>query len=451
MVGAPDPRPPGEPTAAAAPTRRAVAGWVLYDWGNSAFATTVMAAMFPLFFHRYWCVGAEPGLATLRLGSTSSIASALVLVLAPMIGALADAGRLRKPLLVGFAALGITATAALFWVDVGQWWLAAALYIAALVGFLGANVPYDGLLVSVATVAARDRISSLGYALGYLGGGLLFALNVAMVLSPASFGLADRVVATRFAFLTVAVWWALFTLPLIRWVPEPPSGGALDGAVRRAFSELGGAIRSLRALPNAGRFLLAYWLYIDAVQTIIVMAASFASELGLPDDALIQALLITQLIGFPSALLFGWLGERLGTRTSILLAIGVYLGVVVMSTSLTATLFYLLAALVGLVQGAAQALSRSLFSRLIPPSKAGEMFGIYNMLGKFAAVVGPLLVGLTAAYIGPRWSVLSLALLLLAGGLLLLRVDEAEGRQEAEQLERMGAGPPPPGERWGRP
>jgi len=424
---------------APAPGRRAPLAWALYDWGNSAFATTVMAALFPLFFHKYWCAGAAPGVASLRLGAASSTASAIVLVLAPLIGALADAGRLRKALLAAFALLGVVATAALYLVPAGAWWLAAALYVAGTVGFLGANVPYDGLLVSVARPEARDRVSSLGYGLGYLGGGLLFALDVAMVLRPDAFGLPDRTAATRVAFLSVALWWAGFTLPLLAWVPEPPSGGALRGAVGRALRELGGAVRALRALPTAARFLLAYWLYIDAVQTIIVMATSFGSELGLPDSALIVALLVTQFVGFPSALLFGRLGERLGTRFSILVAIGVYLGVVGMSVAMTATRFYVLAAVVGLVQGAAQALSRSLYSRLIPASKAGEMFGFYNMLGKFAAVVGPLLVGITSVSVGPRWSVLSLALLLLAGGALLWRVDEARGRAEAARLEGAGA------------
>ncbi|MBN2193391.1 MAG: MFS transporter [Polyangiaceae bacterium] len=428
--------PTAVPSADAPPRRRVALAWAFYDWGNSAFSTTVMATLFPILFHKYWCAGAEPGLATLRLGSASSTASAIVLVLAPLIGALADAGRLRKPLLAGFALLGVTATAALWFVPSGHWWLAAALYTIATVGFLGANVPYDGLLVSVALPSERDRVSSLGYALGYLGGGLLFAVNVAMVLAPQAFGLPDKTAATRLAFVSVALWWAFFTLPLLGYVPEPPGGGALRGVVGRAARELGGALRAIQSLPNAGRFLLAYWLYIDAVQTIIVMAASFGSELGLPDSALIVALLITQFVGFPSAILFGRLGERLGTRTSLLVAIGVYLGVVVMSTMLTAALFYLLAAIVGLVQGAAQALSRSLFSRLVPASKAGEMFGFYNMLGKFAAVVGPLVVGLTSAYVGPRWSVLSLTVLLVAGGALLFRVDETRGRAEAERMER---------------
>jgi UMF1 family MFS transporter len=430
---------PTTPAPGSQPSRRAALAWAFYDWGNSAFATTVMAALFPIFFHKFWCVGAAPGLASLRLGSASSTASAILLVLAPVVGALADTGRLRKVLLASFAALGVTTTAALFFVPAGEWRWAAGLYAAGTVGFLGANVPYDGLLVSVARPEARDRVSSLGYALGYLGGGLLFAGNVAMVLAPGMFGIADKAMATRLSFLSVAIWWAIFTLPLLRWVPEPPRAGARRGAVGRAFVELSHAFGALRALPTAARFLLAYWLYIDAIQTIIVMATSFGSELGLPDSAMIVALLITQFVGFPAAIVFGRLGERIGTRTSILIAISVYLVVVILSAAMTATLFYVLAAVVGLVQGAAQALSRSLYSRLVPAQKSGEMFGFYNMLGKFAAVVGPLLVGFTSAYVGPRWSVLSLALLLVAGGALLLGVDEGRGQREAARVDGAAA------------
>ncbi|MDH5671246.1 MAG: MFS transporter [Myxococcales bacterium] len=406
--------------------RRQVLAWAFYDWGNSAFATTVMAGFFPVFFKQYFSAGSDAADSTLRLGLANSVASVLVAAAAPLLGAIADRSSAKKRFVGGFAALGAVMTAALYLVGRGQWQLAAACYVAAAVGFSGSIVFYDSLLVAVAPAAERDRVSALGYGLGYLGGGLLLAVNVAMTLWPARFGLSDAAEAVRVAFMTVALWWALFTLPLLLWVREPAASASasIGGTFRDAARQLSTTLRRVRELPQVWTFLLAYWLYIDGVDTIIRMAVDYGLALGFDSGSLITALLLTQFVGFPAAIAFGWLGQRVGSRRGILLGLAVYLGVTVYGYALeTEAEFYGLAVVIGLVQGGVQALSRAFYSRLIPAEEAAEFFGFYNMLGKFAAILGPALMGWVSVATGsPRLSILAIALLFLAGGALLLRV-----------------------------
>ncbi|HKU37583.1 MAG TPA: MFS transporter [Polyangiales bacterium] len=399
--------------------------WALYDFGNSAFTTTVMAGFFPLFFKQYWSAGADVATSTWNLGLANSISSVIVAILAPVVGALADAGQAKKAWLAGFAALGCVGTALLFFVPQGSWELAAAAYAAASVGFAGSLVFYDALLVSVASDEESDRVSALGYAFGYLGGGALFAINVLMATKPALFGLANASAGVRVSFLTVAVWWALFTLPVLSRVKER-GARPREQAVRSGFRQVLATVRRIRELRSVWMFLLAYWLYIDAVDTVVRMAVDYGLSLGLPSNSLIVALLITQFVGFPAAIVYARLASRIGTRNGILLGLAVYVGVTIFGYFMTsATEFYVLAVVIGLVQGGVQALSRSYFSRLIPPEEAGEFFGFYNMLGKFAAVIGPALMGVVGLLTGsPRLGILSLLLLLGAGGWLLLRVPE---------------------------
>lgn len=403
--------------------RKAQWSWALYDWGNSAFATTVMAGFFPIFFNQYWAVDVAPETQTLYQGLTSTVASLFVMLTAPWFGVLADRGGNHKRWLAGMTLLGVLSTGGLFLVGQGQWPWAILLSILGRIGFFGGLSFYDALLTRVARPEESDRVSALGYALGYLGGGLLFAVNVAMALKPEWFGLADAALATRVAFLCVAVWWAVFSLPLFLKVPPAPPQAATGSS---SWQTLWATVRELRATPAVGLFLLAYWLYIDGVDTIIVMAVDFGMKLGLPSDSLIKALLLVQFIGFPAAIVFGRLGESLGTRNALLLAIGVYIGVTLWAYWLqTETQFYLMAAAIGCVQGGIQSLSRAYFSRLIPPEKAGQYFGFYNMLGKFAAVLGPLVVGVTAQLTGnPRLAILSLLAFFVAGAVLLIRADQ---------------------------
>ncbi|MCW8906269.1 MAG: MFS transporter [Sedimenticola sp.] len=418
---------------------RRVISWALYDWANSAFATTVMAGFFPLFFKQYWSAGVPVSDSTLMLGSANALASLVVVVLAPLLGAIADQGSARKRFLLYFAMMGIVMTGGLYLVAAGAWLMALALYVMAVIGFSGSNIFYDALLPEVASESRLDRVSSFGYALGYLGGGVLFAFNVLMTLKPELFGLADTSAAVRVSFLLVAAWWALFSLPLLLFVPEParaPRAG-LGGNFINGWRQLRETISRLRLLRQAMLFLLAYWLYIDGVDTIVRMAVDYGLSLGFDANGLIVALLITQFVGFPAAILFGHLGERYGTRQGIFLAIGVYLVIILWAYQMSREWeFYLLAVAIGLVQGGIQALSRSFYVRLIPRDKPAEFFGFYNMLGKFAAVLGPLLMGAVSVTTGsPRLSMLSVALLFVAGALLLRQVDEEAGRRQAQLLE----------------
>lgn len=419
------------PPSAAGSERRAAIAWSLYDCGNSAFTTTVMAGFFPLFFKQYWSAGASVTESTSQLGNANSIASVIVAVLAPILGAFADAGRGKKQWLAAFAAIGCIGTAALGVVPKGDWQAAAGWYVIASVGFAASLVFYDALLVSVASDADSDRISSLGYALGYLGGGMLFAVNVAMTLKPALFGLADAAAGVKVSFITVAVWWAVFTVPLLLRVHERANAREAKGAaLRHTLQQLANTFGRVRNMPEVWRFLLAYWLYIDAVDTVIRMAVDYGLSLGLPSQSLIIALLITQFVGFPAAIVFARIATKIGTQRSILLGIAIYVGVTVFGFFMTtAGEFYALAIVIGLVQGGVQALSRSFYSRLIPQDEAGEFFGFYNMLGKFAAVIGPALMGVVGVLTGsPRHAILSLVVLLAAGGFLLMRVKPEAAR-----------------------
>jgi UMF1 family MFS transporter len=414
--------------------------WALYDWANSAFATTVMAGFFPIFFKEYWNVGVEATTSTFRLGLANSIASLIVVAMAPLLGAIGDQGGVRKKFLLFFAAMGVVMTGSLFFVARGAWHIAFLIYILGIIGFSGGNVFYDSLLISVSPSGKEDMVSALGFGLGYLGGGLLFAFNVLMTLQPAWFGLTDAGTAVRLSFLSVAVWWAVFSLPLIFWVKEPRTDHRVSGLamVSGGFSQLKKTFAEIRKLRVVFLFLIAYWLYIDGVDTIIRMAVDYGMSLGFPADSLIVALLLVQFVGFPAAILFGKLGEKLGTKTSILLGIGVYIGVTVWGRFMDSPgEFYVLAVAIGLVQGGVQSLSRAFYARIIPASRAAEFFGFYNMLGKFAAVIGPILMGSVGVLTGnPRHAILSILILFLGGGIILHFVDEGEGARIARELEQ---------------
>lgn len=407
-------------------SRRAVWAWAAYDWGNSAFATAVMAGFFPIFFKEYWASSMEATESSFWLGTANSVAGILVLVMAPILGAMADQGGGRKRFLVLFATLGIAATAGLFLVGEGAWGMAALAYTVGVVGFMGANVFYDALIVDVVDESRLDKTSALGFGVGYLGGGLLFAFTVAMTLTPQTFGLADAAEAVRWSFLLVALWWAVFTFPLWRWVDEPRlQRRSIWQSASAGFQQLRETFRHLRQLKTVMHFLLAYWFYIDAVDTVIRMAVDYGLSIGLSSEDLITALLVVQFVGFPAALLFGWMGSRYGPKPIILLGLAVYVVIILWAWRMQAAWeFYTLAVAIGLVQGGVQALSRSLYARLIPADKSAEFFGFYNMLGKFAAVIGPILMGTAAVLTGSsRDSILAILVLLLIGAVLLATVD----------------------------
>jgi UMF1 family MFS transporter len=410
-------------------TGKPALSWAFYDWANSAFATTVMAGFFPTFFRQYWSSGADSSVTTFRLGMANAAAGLLIALLAPWLGAIADRGGHRKRMLLMFTLLGVLTTLALFFVAKGQWLTATVLFTLGTLGFNGGVVFCDALLLDVSKPADYHRVSAQGYALGYLGGGLLFAINVMMVVKPHWFGLADAAAAVRWSFVTVAVWWLVFTLPTMAYVREAPAqgGGGIGAAISAAWRELSGTARRVARQPLMLQFLLAYWLYIDGVNTVVKMAVDYGLAVGIASTHLLGALLLTQFVAFPAALAYGRLGERIGARLAVLLGLIVYALLTVWAYFLSSALeFYLMATVLGLVQGGVQGLSRSMYGRLVPEGKSAEYFGFYNMVGKFGTVLGPALMGALALITdSTRVSILALLTLFVAGGLLLWRVQDA--------------------------
>lgn len=412
-----------------------VVSWALYDWGNSAFAATVMVVFFPVFFKQYWSADVAATESTFWLGMANGTASFLLAILAPLLGTLGDRGGSRLKFLLAFTVLGVVTTAGLALVGQGQWQWAAVLFALASMGFWGGIIFYDSLLIDVAPRDRLDSISGFGYAVGYLGGGVLLAINVWMTLDPGFFGLADASAAVKASFVTVAVWWALFSIPIFLFVRERSADkpAAARSTLRESFAELAKTVREVRRYRAVVFFLLAYWMYIDGVNTIQKMAVDYGLAIGLPTSSLIQAILMVQFIGFPAALLFGWIGQRISPVVGIFICIAVYTIVTIYATLLnTSTEFFIMAAATGCVQGGIQSLSRSYYGRLIPADRAGEFYGFYNMMSKFAAVLGPFLMGITALLTGnSRTAILSIVVLFIAGALLLIVAARQQPGREA--------------------
>ncbi|WP_020677153.1 MFS transporter [Geopsychrobacter electrodiphilus] len=422
---------------------RKTISYALYDWGNSAFATTIMAGFFPVFFKQFWSAGSDVTLSTARLGFGNAAAGLFLALLAPILGAISDRGIHKKHFLLFFTLIGALFSASLFFVGQGDWQLAVIIYIAGTICFIGSNLFYDSLLVDVAAPEQRNMVSAFAYSAGYLGGGLLFALNVAMTLRPGFFGLDGPAQAIRISFLSVGIWWCVFGLPIqfagIRSRTSAPLNLRLFSA---AFKQLAGTFREIRAYRSILLFLIAYWFYIDGVNTIIKMAVDYGLSLGFHSSALITALLITQFVGFPAALFFGWLAKRIGPIRAIRIAIIVYLGVTISAAFMRTELeFYLMAISIGLVQGGIQALSRATFANMIPEDKSAEFFGFYNMVGKFAAIIGPALIAITgllahkaglAETVATRVGISSIAIMFIAGWFFLGLATGQNPSQEEE-------------------
>lgn len=409
--------------------RRATWSWAFIDWANSAFAIVVMTAFFPIFFKDYWCdvPGMTPERSTLYLGYANTVSSAIIALLAPLLGAIADQGNGKKKFLMLFTLLGGAATAMLPLAAKGDFLLAATFYAMAAVGFSGNNMFSDALLTDVAEPKNYDRVSALGYALGYVGSGCLFVLCALAVKTPARFGFAGPVEAVNMAFWVTAAWWLLFTLPALLWVRETPAIAPVGAGslFTRGFRQFAATFRAIRRDRRILYFLAGYILYIDGVNTVIKMAVDFGRGIGLDSGGMLMALIVTQFVAFPAAIGFGRIGEKYGAKRGILIGIATYAGVCVFATQMSSqTEFFIMAVVIGLVQGGVQSLSRSYFARLIPPEKGGEYFGFYNMLGKFAAVLGPTLMGVTALLTDTRTSILSLIVLFVGGAWLLIRAGE---------------------------
>jgi UMF1 family MFS transporter len=412
--------------------------WAWYDWANSAYFTTVITAVFPAFYSTYASAGIDPAQATARFAAITTVSVALVAIGSPILGAIADYTGIKKKLLAMFVSIGALSCAAMAAIGEGNWQLASILFIIGNIGVSGSTVFYDSLLPHVAKAHETDRVSSAGYALGYLGGGTLLLLNLWWILQPATFGFANTAAATKASFVSVAIWWALFSLPLFRRVSEPAvmldaeehRGANILGA---AFGRLGRTFRDVRRYKHAFLLFIAMLLYQDGIQTIIRMASIYGAEIGIDQTAQIAAFVMVQFLGIPFAFLFGALGARIGTKHALFIALAVYTGISVLGYFMTTvTHFFILAGLVATVQGGSQALSRALFARLIPPSKTSEFFGFYAVAERFATVLGPLVFTLSVALTGSsRTAVLFIIVFFAAGALVLSRVNEAEGIRAA--------------------
>ena len=417
--------------------KKKVISWTLYDWANSAFATTVMAGFFPIFFEKYWSNPELVDESTFYLGLSNSIASLIVAAMAPFLGAISDTGSTKKKFLFTFAFLGILATSLLWIVEQGDWQLAAILYAVGCIGFSSGNVFYDSLLPSIAKKDELDFVSSLGFSIGYLGGGILFVVNILMYQNPEWFGIPDSTTAIRLSFITVAIWWAVFSIPIFLFVPEKKNNdsSSFGEAVSLGWVQLKKTFKEIKKMKIIGTFLLSYWLYMDGVDTIIRMAVKVGSSLGFEAGDMLLALIIVQFVAFPGGLVFNWFASKITPKNAVLVAIVFYTIGTGLAYYMTTTFhFFMLAGMIGLFQGGIQAISRSLFARLVPKGKEGEFFGFYNMLGKFSAVLGPLLLGaVTLATGSVRVGLLSIVTLFIGGGLVLYRVDFEEGERIANE------------------
>lgn len=416
--------------------------WALYDWANSSFATTIMAAILPVYYAKVAAVNLPEHIRTAYWGYTSAAGLAIVAVLSPILGTIADTMGCKKKLLWWFMMVGATASAGLWYVESGDWLLASILYFVGNIGFAGSCIFYDSLLPFLANNNEVDRVSSAGYAIGYLGGGLLLAINLSWMLNPELFGFADKVTAIRASFISVAVWWIAFTIPLMRRVREPAlikfDGEQGQNPIYIGFKRLYSTARQVRRYRQVALFLVAFWFFTDAIGTIIKMATIYGAEIGIGESHLIGALLFVQILGIPCTFAFGMLADYIGCKTSVMLTLVIYTGICVLGYFMTSTLhFWLLAVLVALVQGASQALSRSLYATMIPRSKASEFFGFISVSSRFAGILGPIMFGIVGQMAGQsRISILLLISFFVIGMTLLAKVDVEEGRRVAEETER---------------
>jgi UMF1 family MFS transporter len=412
--------------------------WAMYDWANSAFWTTIVAAVFPIYFQKVAAADLAPAVATSRFAWATTWAILIVAIVAPLLGSVADRSAIKKRLLALFLGIGAVATAGMFFIGRGDWLLALTLFLVGNVGVAATMVFYDSLLPHVAAPHELDRVSTAGYALGYVGGGVLLAINIVMMAQPAWFRLADKETAVRASLASVAVWWVVFSIPLFRSVPEPAvrldasdHGGGIAGAVRGLLHTLG----ELRRYRNALLLLLAFLLYNDGIQTIIRMATIYGAEIGLDDNAMIAALMVTQFIGIPFAFLFGAIADRVGAKPAIFGALTVYAIITVLAYFMrTSAQFFALAVMVGMVQGGSQALSRSLFASMIPKEKSSEFFAFFGVFERYAGVLGPAVFAWLVTYTGTsRNAILSVVAFFVSGAVLLAFVDVREGRAAARE------------------
>jgi UMF1 family MFS transporter len=428
--------------------RKILRSWKMYDWANSAFATTIMAAVLPEFYSSVAGATLDKTTATSYWGYSNTIAMLIIAIAAPLLGAISDHSGAKKRFLSAFACVGIVATGLLIGIGSGMWIVASILYIFGRVGFGGGNIFYDSLLPHVAGPEEIDRVSAEGYAYGYLGGGILLACNLFMIMHPNFFGIPNAAWASRISFLSVALWWAIFSIPIFKNVAEPRVVIAKDESqnpLRAGYQRLRKTFKDIRRFKELAKFLVAFWLYNDGIGTIIIMAVIFGAEIGIGRTHLIGAILMVQFIGIPFTVLFGRLPKRIGTKQSILLALGIYAIITILGYFMQKPIhFWILAFLVAMVQGGTQALSRSMYASMAPASRSAEFFGFYNVSSKFAGIIGPTLFGVVGQLTGTsRISIISIIFFFLAGASILATVNHAQGIDAAnveDDQERVRAG-----------
>jgi UMF1 family MFS transporter len=415
--------------------------WAWYDWANSVYFTTVITAVFPSFYATYAAKGLEPSQATARFGLITTVSVLIVAIMSPVLGALADYSGIKKRFLAVFMSIGVTACALMVFIGEGDIMLASVLFFVGNIGVSGSLVFYDSLLPHVATAGETDRVSSAGYAMGYLSGGLLLLINLAWILQPAAFGFADSVSAIRASFVSVAIWWVVFSIPIFRKVPEPKAAGPAGGgfALGAAFKRLGQTFKEIRRYRNAFLLFIAMLLYQDGIQTVIRMSSVYGAEVGIEQTSQIAAFVMVQFVGVPFAFLFGALGTRIGTKRCIFIAIGVYIAATTLAYFMTSVVhFFILAFLVATVLGGSQALSRALFSRMIPHDRTSEFFGFYAVSERFATVFGPALFTISVMVTGnSRAAILAIIGLFIAGAFVLSLVNEEEGTRAAASAQPL--------------
>ena len=403
---------------------KTVKSWIAYDAGNSAFATTVVAAFFPIFYLEFWASTMPKVEASIYLNWTLVICNTLILLSGPVIGAYTDINRSTKSALNIFTIIGALFVGSLFFIDVGSWLYALIFFGIANYCFCVAQIPYDKILTKITSPNNFSIISNQGYAWGYFGGGALFLLNALMSIYPSSFGLDSQAEAIRISFLMVSIWWLLFLIPLFLNFKETKTEQHSISVFSSSFKNIFNTLKSVYQYKNAFLFLIAFFLFIDGAHTVIYLASTFALNLGLETSSIIQALILVQFVAFPATLLWGYVANKYGDKLVLYITIASYICIIVYSTTLSSAFeFYLLAAWVGFVQGGIQGSSRGMFGKLIPKEKAGEFFGLYNVMGRAGAILGPLMVGtLLTLYGNVRIALLPIAVLFIIGGLLLTRV-----------------------------
>jgi UMF1 family MFS transporter len=408
--------------------------WAMYDWANSAFQTTIIAAVFPIYYEKVAAAGLPGPVATSRFAWATTWSILIVAIVAPLLGAVADYRPVKKRMIAVFLAIGASATAAMFFITEGEWRLALVLFVIGNIGVASSIVFYESLLPHLASEDELDVVSSAGYAVGYVGGGLLLAINIVMMSQPQWFLLPDRGVAVRASLASVAVWWALFSIPLFRTVREPPvarATGRSGNAVVAAAARVAKTFRDLRRYRQAFLLLLAFLIYNDGIQTIIRMATTYGAEIGLDENAMIAALLVTQFIGIPFAFLFGAMADRIGAKRAVFIGLGVYAVITVLGYYMRSSWqFFALAVLVGMVQGGTQALSRSLFASMIPRQKSSEFFAFFGVFERYAGILGPAIFAWVVQRSGTsRNAILSVIVFFIVGAVILAFVDVEEGRR----------------------